>query len=430
MRLAIICIDTRGGVQPYLGLGLGLSRAGHEVRIAAPEGFRGFVESNGLRFVGLPGEAEGVMQTPEVRAAMEKGFLATHKLMIEKAGHMFREQMQSLLAACEGSDAILGGFGGMLSGEAVAEKLGVPFIQAHVQPLTPTGVYPGLLSMRGLRWCGPANRLSHEISRQAFWQPLRGAVNTARKAVLGLPPTRFWGNVGRVRKQDDLILYGYSPSLLPRSEKWPVQVVVTGYWFLDRTGEWVPPPGLSEFLAAGPPPIAVGFGSMGSSDAELTAKLILDAIEKTNQRVVLLSGWGGMSASDLPSWAFKADSVPHDWLYPQCAAAVHHGGAGTTGAALRAGIPSVVIPFAADQPFWGWLMTQKKLGDCPAPRKRLTSDRLAKSILKILGDNEVRNRSAEMGNRIRTEDGVASAVEAIEAWSRRGKQPTITDIVK
>jgi sterol 3beta-glucosyltransferase len=419
MRIAIVCVDTRGGVQPYLGLGLGLRRAGHEVRVAAPEGFRGFVEPTGLPFAGLPGEAEGVMQSPEVRAAMEKGFLATHRLMVEKAGQMVREQARAMLAACAGSDAVLGGFGGMLSGEGVAEKLGVPFVQAHLQPLTPTGAYPGLLSVPGLRWFGPANRLSHAVSRQVFWQPLRGAVNAARRDVLGLPPAPFWGNVGRVRGPRDLILYGYSPSLLPRPAGWPAGVHVTGYWFLDRPEGWGPPAGLEAFLAAGPPPVAVGFGSMGSRDAEATARLVLDAVRKLGRRVVLLSGWGGLSAADLPAWAYRADAVPHDWLYPRCAAAVHHGGAGTTAAALRAGAPSVVVPFAADQPFWGRLIARNGLGDCPSSRKRLTADRLAASLARVLDRERISQAAADAGRRIRAEAGVSAAVKIIGDWATR-----------
>lgn len=425
MRLTLVCIDTRGGVQPYLALGIGLRRSGHDVRIAAPEGFRSFVEGHGLPMVGLPGEAEGIMQSPEVKEALEKGFLAVHRLMVEKAGTLMAEQMRAVLAACEGSDAIVAGFGGMLTAEAVAEKLGIPFIQAQLQPLTPTGAYPGLLSLPGFGWFGLANQLSHRISRQIFWQPLRRAVNQARQGVLGLPPAPFWGSVGRVRKPDDLLLYGYSPSLLPRSAGWPDAIQVTGYWFLDSSESWTPPSGLVEFLESGPPPIVVGFGSMGSRDAEATARLILDAVGQVGERVVLLSGWGGLTSSELPSWAYGADAVPHDWLYPRCAVAVHHGGAGTTAAALRAGIPAVIVPFGADQPFWARLITKNHLGDSPCSRKRLTVDRLTRSLKKVLSSDLIRTRSAAMGEQIRHEDGVGVAVKLINEWADKRSRYTL-----
>lgn len=425
MRIGIVCIDTRGGVQPYLGLGLGLSNAGHDVHIAAPEGFRGLVAPTGLRFHGLTGETEGIMHSPEVRAAMEKGFIATHKLMVEKAGEMMREHMKNVLAACEGCDLILGGFGGMLTGEAVAEKLRIPFLQAHLQPLASTGDYPGLLSLPGLRWFGPHNRLSHKFTRQVFWQPLRGTLNRARKEVLGLPAAPFWGNVGKLTSPNDLALYGYSPSLLPPPRGWPSNIRVTGYWFLDRPTDWTSPPELEAFLNEGPPPVAVGFGSMASQDAEATAKLVLEAIRKTKQRVILLSGWGGMSADDLPPWAYLVHAVPHDWLFPRCIASVHHGGAGTTAAVLRAGVPSIIIPFAADQPFWARAIIRNQLGDSPGKRGSLTSERLASCLSKVLESDTIRHSAAEMGRKIRSENGVGEAVSAINQWSHASRKKTL-----
>ena len=354
------------------------------------------------------------MNSPEVAAAMERGFWATHKLMVEKTGEMVRDTTRECLAACQGAEVIIGGFGGMIVGESVAEKLGVPFVQAHLQPLAATAEYPGLLSLPWLRGVGLANRLSHAVSRQVFWQPMRGAVNAARRYVLGLPPGRFWGNVGVVRRPGDVILYGYSPALLPRPKDVGAGHHVTGYWFLDHDGGWTPPPGLAEFLDAGPPPVAIGFGSMSSRDAEATTRLALAAAERSGQRVVLLAGWGGMSSADLPATAFLIDAVPHSWLFPRCSLAVHHGGAGTTGAALRAGVPSVVVPFSADQPFWGWLLSSKGLGASCGSRRRLTAAKLARAISTTLSDQAVVKRTAEMGHRVRQEDGVREAVAVLE----------------
>jgi UDP:flavonoid glycosyltransferase YjiC (YdhE family) len=232
--------------------------------------------------------------------------------------------------------------------------------------------------------------------------------------VLGLPPVRFWGNVGVVRRPGEVILYGYSPSLLPRPTDLGAGHHVTGYWFLDHDGGWTPPPALEAFLAAGPPPVAIGFGSMSSRDAEATTRLALAAAEQARQRVVLLAGWGGMSSADLPDWAFLTDAVPHSWLFPRCALAVHHGGAGTTGAAVRAGVPSVVVPFAADQPFWGWLMASKGVGACCGPRRRLTAAKLARAITATLSNGAILGRAADLGRRVRQEDGVREAVAALE----------------
>lgn len=158
---------------------------------------------------------------------------------------------------------------------------------------------------------------------------------------------------------------------------------------------------------------------MSSRDSEATTKLVLDAVSKTGGRVILLSGWGNMGRSELPDWAFAVESVPHDWLFPRVALSVHHGGAGTTGASLRAGIPSVVVPFGADQPFWGWLLYSRGLGSPPIPRKRLTAEKLASAIQFVMEDDAMRQRASEVGRKIRGEDGVARAIEVLETLSGR-----------
>lgn len=426
MRVAIICNDTRGGLQPYLALGVGLRAAGHEALMVAPRNFGDFVRSFGLEFRGLEGDVQALLESPEHAGIGERGFLAAHRLMIEMLGRSLRDWTRDALEACRGADLILGGIGGQVVGEGVAEKLGVPFVQAHVQPLTTTAEYSGVLMPDWLRGrFGPLDRLSHGWSRQVFWQPMRPAVNAARRSVLGLGPARFLGNVGRPGRDGVPMLHGYSRHLLPRPAGWPANVHVTGYWFLDPDPSWSPPADLAAFLDQGPPPVAVGFGSMSGRDAEANTALVLEAAGRAGRRIVLLSGWGGLSRSDLPESAFLVDSVPHAWLFPRVAASVHHGGAGTTGATLRAGIPSVIVPFGADQPFWAWLVADRGLGAPPIPRRRLTAASLARALTSVLEDASIRERAAAMGERIRREDGVGRAVEILDGFLRRGPRPRV-----
>ncbi|MFC6659857.1 glycosyltransferase [Deinococcus multiflagellatus] len=140
-----------------------------------------------------------------------------------------------------------------------------------------------------------------------------------------------------------------SPSVVPRPSDWPAHAHLTGAWFLPQ-GPWTPPADLEAFLAAGPAPVSIGFGSMGLRDPADTTALVLDALAQTGQRAVLLSGWGGLAAGDLPDHVFAASPLPHSWLFPRVSAVVHHGGAGTTAAGLRAGVPSVITPFLAINP--------------------------------------------------------------------------------
>jgi UDP:flavonoid glycosyltransferase YjiC (YdhE family) len=216
------------------------------------------------------------------------------------------------------------------------------------------------------------------------------------------------------------VLYGYSPAVIPRPPDWGEDVHVTGYWFLDAVDDWTPAPELVAFLEGDPPPIYVGFGSMSSRNPEETANIVFQALAQSGQRAVVLSGWGGLQPERIPDSVFMVESVPFSWLFPRMAAVVHHGGAGTTAAGLRAGVPSLVVPFFGDQPYWGQRVADLGAGPKPIPRKRLTADRLAEAISQAVTDEAICQRAAELGARIRAEDGIARAVAIIEQQVEEG----------
>jgi UDP:flavonoid glycosyltransferase YjiC (YdhE family) len=210
------------------------------------------------------------------------------------------------------------------------------------------------------------------------------------------------------------VLYAYSPTLLPPPADWPSRFHVTGAWFLDPPPGWQPPADLVSFLEGGPPPVYVGFGSMTSADPDATLALVLDALSRAAQRGVLLHGWAGLGAGrELPDTVIALDDVPHSWLFPRMAALVHHGGAGTTAAGLRAGIPSVVTPLTADQPSWGRIVHRLGAGPRPIPFRHLTATRLSRAIESAVSEPAIHERAAELGERIRAEDGVGQAVELV-----------------
>lgn len=211
------------------------------------------------------------------------------------------------------------------------------------------------------------------------------------------------------------MLYGFSPLVLPRPADWPAWYRLTGYWFLDRPTGWTPPPRVVEFLAAGPPPVYVGFGSMVPRDPAATTGLVLGALRRAGVRGILATGWMGETAQPLPHHVLALDDIPHDWLFPRVAAVVHHGGAGTTAAALRAGRPAVVVPFFADQPFWAQRVAALGVGPTPIPHRRLTLDGLAAAIRTAVRDGEIAQRALALGDGLRAEDGVADAVATINA---------------
>ena len=202
-------------------------------------------------------------------------------------------------------------------------------------------------------------------------------------------------------------------ALLPRSREWPGNVETTGFWFLDDGAAWTPPPALARFLDDGPAPVYVGFGSMAFLDRGATLDAVMGALEKTRARAVISAGWGGLKRDRLPESALGLDEAPHDWLFPRMAAIVHHGGAGTTGAALRAGKPSVVTPFIVDQFPWARLLHSRGLAPAPLPHRALTADSLAAAIETALNDAAMRRRAGDMGARVRAEDGVGRALETV-----------------
>jgi UDP:flavonoid glycosyltransferase YjiC (YdhE family) len=216
-------------------------------------------------------------------------------------------------------------------------------------------------------------------------------------------------------------LGAYSQTAIPHPSDWSDDVHITGYWFQDAPSEWHPSIELEEFLAEGPPPVYVGFGSMGGRNPEDFAAIVLQALEKSGQRGLLLTGWGGMNVMRVPDHVFVLNAAPHNWLFPRMAAVVHHGGAGTTAEGLRAGVPTVIVPFIVDQSFWGNRVKDLGVGPKPIPAKKLTADKLASAIEKATTDSKMKERAVALGKAIRAEEGVNNAVKIVQQYLGESK---------
>ncbi|HEX5827925.1 MAG TPA: glycosyltransferase [Candidatus Limnocylindrales bacterium] len=414
MRIALVSIDTRGGIQPYLALARGLDEAGHDARLVAPENYAADAARHGVRFAPIRGDVEEAVRM--AGAPADGGSLAAQRVAARETMARIGGWVEDTLAALDGCDMAAGGVGGQLLGEAAAEKLGIPFVEAHLQPVgAPTGRYQGPLFGSTPRILGaPGRYLSHRISEIAFWLPFRDGRREAR-ARLGLPP-----KAPRARRPTP-VLYGFSRHVVPvptGDGRRPRHV--TGYWFLPPDPAWHPDPALEAFLERdGAPVVCVGFGSMATRDPEGMARLVTGAVRDAGLRAVLLSGWGGLaSATGDGDDIHVAREVPHEWLLPRMAAVVHHGGAGTTGAGLRAGIPSVVVPFGVDQPFWASRVVAVGAGPAPIARSALTRDRLAGALTEAVRNPRIADGARRIGERIRAEDGVAAAVTVLGGGTR------------
>jgi UDP:flavonoid glycosyltransferase YjiC (YdhE family) len=409
MRIVIIAPGTRGDVQPYIALGKGLHNAGHYIRLVSHSNFESLVTSYGLEFWSFGNDVKDAVENNEMRELTEKGnFLLLMAKMAKEAQREALRFAEGGLKAAQGMDIVLAGMGGLYIGIAIAEKLNIPLVQAFVVPFTPTQELSSVLTPKI-----PAlfNRFSHHLTRQLMWQGFRSADTIARKKVLNIPAAPLLGPYGSKSTQNMPILYGFSPSVIPAPSDWNGNTHITGYWFVDEADEWQPPAALLDFLQSGSPPVYIGFGSMSNRNPEQIADLVIQALTLTNQRAILLSGWGGLQRTNMPDSIFMIDSIPHSWLFPRVSAVVHHGGASTTAAGFKAGVPSVVIPFFGDQPFWGQRVADLGVGSKPIPRKKLTAERLADAIQEVVTNEDMRQRASELGKQIQAENGIGSALE-------------------
>ncbi len=413
VNVTILTFGSRGDVQPFVALGVGLRQAGHGVRVATDRRFAAMVAAYGLDFAPISGDVRAQLDS-EAATLNQRGDnpLVLLRAITRNAHTMAPVWAAEAKAACAGADALLTGGASSYIGASLSELQGIPFVQGALQPLAPTTAFPSPL-MPPWRLPGWANRLSHDLILRLVWRMFRPMVNGIR-AALGLPAWRR-PPVERLTR-DSIVLYGMSPSLVPPPADWPAWAEMTGYWFLDDATGWEPDPALAAFLAAGPPPVYVGFGSMADHQAEATTRTVLAALRRAGVRAVIAAGWGGLGAADLPEGVLAIDEAPHDRLLPRMAAAVHHGGAGTTAAALRAGIPSVVVPVLGDQPFWAHRLERAGCSGGTIPRRHLNADRLAAAIERAAGDPAIRQAAAALGARVRAEDGVGRAVASFERW--------------
>lgn len=412
MRISFHTLGTRGDVQPYMALGLQLRARGHDVQLVVPAQYAAMVRGRGLTAVPLSADFLALMDTPEGKAAIGggTGFAAGIKLLKYITPLMRTLLEEDWAAAAAFEPDVLVYHPKALAIPHVAERLGRPAVLASPLPgFTPTSAFASpLLPFRTL---GPLNRLSHALAINGGRALFGKVVARWREEILALP--------GRGKgAAPATTLYGYSPALFPPPADWTGKAQVTGYWFLDSP-EWHPDQALAAFLAAGPPPVYFGFGSMPGLDPVAFTKVAVDAVGQAGKRAVLAVGGGALRAIDLPAEIMQLESAPHDRLLPLVGSAVHHGGAGTTAAVLRAGRPMTIIPFFGDQPFWGRLIAEQGLGPPPLDRKSLSPTTLAEAIIAMDG-SDMRARACHMSELISQEDGVATACDAIEAVAATG----------
>ena len=401
---------SRGDVAPYTGLGHGLLRAGHEVTLVTHARFEPLVAGSGVRFHPLPVDPRAELESSRGRG-LHRSATGVGKMvrMVSMARELVGRMTDDLLAAARSSDLLL--LSGSVSplGHTIAEGLSLPYLDLPLQPLSPTREFvPPMLGVRSLGAVG--NRIAGHGMGLAVEQVFAGALPAVRQR-LGLPRMSAAAAWRARERQHRPVLHGFSELVVPRPGDWRPGLTVAGYWW-PYDSEAQLPSELRDFLDAGPPPVYVGLGSATVPDPERLSTDVVRALRRAGLRGVIQRGWAGLevTGADL----LTIDEVPHSALFPRMAAVVHHAGAGTTAAGLRAGVPAVPVPVQFDEGFWSARLVALGVAPRALPLRRLTADTLASALARATRDPAFTRRAAALGARIREEDGVAPVLAAVD----------------
>lgn len=414
MNIVCLTIGSRGDVQPYIALCKGLMADGHRVKIATHKEFEPWIRSHGIDFAAVGGNPAELMAL-----CVEYGMF-TPKFITE-TNSKFRGWLDDLLVsaweACQGAEVLIESPSAM-AGIHIAEGLGIPYFRAFTMPWTKTRAYPHAFAPLDFKFGGNYNIGTYTVFNNVFWQLTARQINSWRRKTLGIRNTSF----GRMKQNEVPFLYNFSPNVVAPPLDFSAWVHVTGYWFLDEAKDWTPPADLLAFIKKARDDnmklVYIGFGSVIVSDSKVMTQNIVDAVLKADVRCILSKGWSDrLDAKDpnksevpLPPSIFQIASAPHDWLFKQIDAAVHHGGAGTTGASLRAGIPTIIKPFFGDQFFFSTRVEDIGVG---LRVKHITPNALGKALWIATHDSRIRDKARVLGERIRDENGVKTAINAL-----------------
>lgn len=421
MRVLLLTHGTRGDVQPFVALAKGLLAAGHEPRLGAPAAFSSLVEQHGVRFVPLddgpnrmlddPGRLEPVLGSTGSHSHVQQ--IATMLRVLREAQPAMARVLADMASAADGgADVVV--HQASSPAQHIAEYLSVPAVPVGLQPVwVPTRAFPNpILPVRVPAVC---NRATYRLNALAL-RSFAGAVDTWRRDTLGL--TRRRHRHDTLRRPDGtsaMLLQAFSRHIVPPPRDYPSWVHTTGFWSLDTETDWTPPRELAEFLAAGQPPVFIGFGSMPNTDPDQVGRLLVQAVRRAGVRAVFASGGGGLRLAEQTDEVLSVEEVPHDWLFPRTAAVLHAGGAGTTGAAVLAGRPQVIRPFHVEQRFWAQRMHTMGLAPEPLPVRDLEPDSLAKAIQDVVTEHAWTRRAQKVAEQVQAEPGRAQAITLLES---------------
>lgn len=402
---------SRGDVAPYTGLGQALVRAGHEVTLVTHAAFAPLVAGSGVGFHPLPVDPRAELESSRGRG-LHRSASGAGKLLrvVGMARALVGRMTDDLLTAARSSDMLLLSSSLGPLGHTIAEGLSLPSMGVYLQPIAPTREFaPPVLG--GGSWGAVGNRVSGRGVNRAVEHVFAAAVPELRTR-LGLPRSRPGAALRTRERQDWPVHHGFSPLIVPRPADWRTGLTVAGYWW-PYDGDARLPPELDDFIDAGPPPVFVGLGSATVPDPQQLSAEIVRALRLAGLRGVIQRGWGGLAANG--DDVLTVGEVPHAALFPRMAAVVHHCGAGTTAAGLRAGVPAVPVPIQFDEGFWAARLVALGVAPRAVPLRGLTAASLSAALVRAVREPGRAERARDLGARVRAEDGYAPVLAALDA---------------
>lgn len=418
--ITLLTSGTLGDVLPYIALGKGLIKAGYNVRVAAPRGFTYLFNTEGgetppLHFSPFNGNPTDLLielgdSTPMTLGTNPIRSIQATRNFLQKARPLYRHMLHTAAEACRGSDLLIHGLP-TIWGAHIAEGLGIPAVRANLQPLTPTREFPSALLPFRFSLSGIGNWLSHWAVTQATWLSWRSEINLARHADFGLGPAHLLDPSLRNGSHQPLTLNAFSEIVVPRPKDWNEKQIITGYWRIkeetrhrvDKLAQ------VQKFIDSAKNPIAIGFGSPGMQGY---LSMLEEALDIANAQAVLTLPEKYHSEIKSKN-IFPIEYIPHDWLYKRVKLAVHHGGAGTTSASLHAGIPTITLPLAIDQFFWGERIQKLGVG-LSIPQRKLNAENLAQAIIEALNNSSMQSKAKSVSEKLNKEDGVQAATKELQ----------------
>jgi sterol 3beta-glucosyltransferase len=411
--ILLLTYGSRGDVEPFVALGLGLQGLGHPVRLLAPAKFEGFALELGLQFYALPGDPDEL-----ARDFTDQAGLSGPKMIASMIRHILpiaEEAYRIVLEQSHTAAMVIHSFLMTDAGHTVAHLHGIPDVSAQLFPVfLPTRHIPPV-ALPDLALGGAYRWVMHWLNTAIFRYGGRILFRKVQKSAPDLPDVASWPFDSR-HTNPTPILFAYSRYMLPKPPDWPDYAHVTGNWNLPLPENWSPPAGLVSFLESGEAPVYFGVGSMRSQRLSRVFAVATQAIQSCGLRGVLSAPVEALPHDLDASRFFVVKNIPHDWLFPRMRFTIHHGGAGTSGAAVRSGVPNFAVPFSADQAFWAKRLHKLSLGPLAPSAGKLTADSLANAIQDALDNPVYRQNASRLGEQVRSEDGVERAIEEINKY--------------